>query len=1050
MTVNQGGATKATFGSNTVLTGGTITLRSAANNNDKFVLTADSAKLFDNNTERASFGATTTIGNTSTDHISIDSDSVDIIHDASNKAILTSAGLVISQSGGGVGEFASTTRIGDRGTEHVEITSTSLKLKDGSTDLVSVSGTTVTIGNDADNRVTITPTSMQIGSSTGGITMDSDGNATFKGSITIGASLAASISGSIAGQTGSLDAGITGAQNSADTANATATTLTNASSSMAAAVQLTSTGMNILDGSANALAQFGDTVTIGEDKDNNSRIFIDSDSVDLIVDTGGTDVTEASFGATTTIGGTSGQHISIDSDSFDVKTNSSTTVASFGAVTTIGQTTTEHIKLSSAGLQLKDGGVTRLSMSSAGIEMGDNFSVDASGNVSMTGTVTAAAGSIAGFDIIPTSLRKRTLDETNPDSHLTASVELSPGTGSHQSLLFRMRAERDNGNATIYELVNTKPSNDSIMIENFGRVQGNFKQLGNFHAGSDTKDLSGDIVASSVASGSFMQRIYFPQGADAALPGKVEQRMVSQESGSRSRIIQSVESLGLGQTHAKLFFDGHSGAVSASNQMFTSTGNLAQTSPSPQRNGKGIVIDSFGAIGTPGEAIPGFFVGSEDSYFRYFGRDGADALQISSSNFILDAGELLTPKLEIKGNITAEGGVIGGFEIEQGNGVNPYDASSVSNLVARTSTFNTASIVASNSPYFEFQSGVDGTGHTTYSHVANTGKTIQKMIFSNTALNQLTTSTGNVRGFFNESGQNDEFDMAYIKTRATAAVNGILTEYTNNKIGDTDQGQRILLYTASGSSGNSSGIRTNSGGSQTEGAGLIFQYLASGHYQTSIVLGNIGTDLDAGHADLNFDGYLNTAKPSTTHGLLLTDQSRLVLSDSSVIFAANGSGTTPSICFTSTDDGFYHDTNGINLMVNNAHDFLFKNGGEFHADADVLAFSTTTSDERLKDDVKTIEFALDKINNLRGVEYVWNKGGRKGQKDLGVIAQEVEKVIPEIVRDKEMPLMDDSGKTYKTVDYEKLTAVLIEGMKEQQKQINELKEEIKELKDGSS
>ena len=67
-----------------------------------------------------------------------------------------------------------------------------------------------------------------------------------------------------------------------------------------------------------------------------------------------------------------------------------------------------------------------------------------------------------------------------------------------------------------------------------------------------------------------------------------------------------------------------------------------------------------------------------------------------------------------------------------------------------------------------------------------------------------------------------------------------------------------------------------------------------------------------------------------------------------------------------------------------------------------------------------------------------------------MIAQEVEKVIPEIVRDKEMPLIDDSGETYKTVDYEKLTAVLIEGVKEQQKQINELRKEIEELKDGSS
>ena len=185
--------------------------------------------------------------------------------------------------------------------------------------------------------------------------------------------------------------------------------------------------------------------------------------------------------------------------------------------------------------------------------------------------------------------------------------------------------------------------------------------------------------------------------------------------------------------------------------------------------------------------------------------------------------------------------------------------------------------------------------------------------------------------------------------------------------------------------------------------------------------------------------------PETTHGLLLTDNSRLVLTKSSTLFAGNGSNTTPSICFTTTSDGFFHDGNGINLMVNNVHDFLFKNGGEFHADADVIAFSTTISDEKLKNDVKTIDFT-DKVKKLRGVEYTWNKGGRKGQKDLGVIAQEVEKVIPEVVRDKEMPLMDDSGETYKTVDYEKLTAVLIEGMKEQQKQINELKEEVKELK----
>ena len=79
-----------------------------------------------------------------------------------------------------------------------------------------------------------------------------------------------------------------------------------------------------------------------------------------------------------------------------------------------------------------------------------------------------------------------------------------------------------------------------------------------------------------------------------------------------------------------------------------------------------------------------------------------------------------------------------------------------------------------------------------------------------------------------------------------------------------------------------------------------------------------------------------------------------------------------------------------------------------------------------------------------------HEGSRKDEKDIGVIAQETEKVLPEIVREKKMGLHTDSDEKFKTVDYDKLTAVLIESIKEQQKQIEELKSEIQELKDGSS
>ena len=108
----------------------------------------------------------------------------------------------------------------------------------------------------------------------------------------------------------------------------------------------------------------------------------------------------------------------------------------------------------------------------------------------------------------------------------------------------------------------------------------------------------------------------------------------------------------------------------------------------------------------------------------------------------------------------------------------------------------------------------------------------------------------------------------------------------------------------------------------------------------------------------------------------------------------------------------------------------FDSGGNIVADGNITAYS----DERLKDNIKTLEDGLAKVNQLRGVSY--NKDNKKG---IGVIAQEVEKVFPEVVI---------TGKTedkFKSVDYGRLTAVLIEAVKEQQKQIQTLTTKVEEL-----
>jgi len=83
------------------------------------------------------------------------------------------------------------------------------------------------------------------------------------------------------------------------------------------------------------------------------------------------------------------------------------------------------------------------------------------------------------------------------------------------------------------------------------------------------------------------------------------------------------------------------------------------------------------------------------------------------------------------------------------------------------------------------------------------------------------------------------------------------------------------------------------------------------------------------------------------------------------------------------------------------------------------------SDERLKKNIKTIGNALETIQNLRGVRFNWNQGGKPS---MGVIAQELEEVVPELV----------SGDEHKTVTYNGLIAILIEAVKELKKQVEEL------------
>ena len=171
----------------------------------------------------------------------------------------------------------------------------------------------------------------------------------------------------------------------------------------------------------------------------------------------------------------------------------------------------------------------------------------------------------------------------------------------------------------------------------------------------------------------------------------------------------------------------------------------------------------------------------------------------------------------------------------------------------------------------------------------------------------------------------------------------------------------------------------------------------------------------------------------------------------------------------STASGLYNDINNEWMVncENNSYVRLYHNGstklettsGGVSITGDLTATGNVTaySDERLKKNIKKIENAIDKIEKLNGVEFEWKENNKKS---IGVIAQNVEKVLPELVEESETEILSDEidpetltpyvlGKeTYKHVAYGNMVGLLIEAIKEQQRDINNLKQIITGLKNN--
>jgi len=211
------------------------------------------------------------------------------------------------------------------------------------------------------------------------------------------------------------------------------------------------------------------------------------------------------------------------------------------------------------------------------------------------------------------------------------------------------------------------------------------------------------------------------------------------------------------------------------------------------------------------------------------------------------------------------------------------------------------------------------------------------------------------------------------------------------------------------------------------------------------------TDSGTGSISMTVDGtqqvLVNSSGAQSTNFLISANSGTFGYSNNSAsILAYNttgSSGTTNTLLlYASASERARITSNG--LQVANALGIgtaASGTTGEIRATNNITAYYS--SDARLKENVQVIPNALEKIQQLRGVTFDWTQeyiskhGGEDGyfirQHDVGMIAQEVEKVLPELVADRE------DG--YKAMKYDRVVALLVEAVKELKAELDSLKNE---------
>ena len=200
---------------------------------------------------------------------------------------------------------------------------------------------------------------------------------------------------------------------------------------------------------------------------------------------------------------------------------------------------------------------------------------------------------------------------------------------------------------------------------------------------------------------------------------------------------------------------------------------------------------------------------------------------------------------------------------------------------------------------------------------------------------------------------------------------------------------------------------------------------------------NSGGKVGIGTSDPATDGYDYAEDLVIKAGASTSDGAGISINSGSreygVISFLDSAGAAGEIFYQHTSDSLYFKTNAANR-------WRLDSSGNMIATGNVTAYGSL-SDEKLKDNIEVIDNAIDKVKELKGVTFNYKKDGKKS---TGLIAQDLEKVLPEAVyTEKDL----ETEEEHLAIRYGNTIGLLVEAVKEQQKQIETLTARVKELED---